>query len=362
MERGNKLLRILDRYIGIPSMPAAALFRKITRSNPATIKTVGVICLGAIGDLLLCCRLVNALKALGLRVELATTKANAQAAALLAADESFSFKASDIGGIIAHLRSRRYDLLLDTTQWARVASLASAFSGACQTVGFRSRGEYRSLPYDIKVPHSLDIHESENFLNLGRAVFPELQGKIGLVTPPDIDISGNYIVCHMWGAGSYATEREWGEEKWVNLALTLAGRGFTVFFSGSARDKEATDAIIAKHFNGDSRIQSAAARFNLVELGNFLLKSRAVISVNTGIMHYAALLGTPTIGLHGPTNPLRWGPSGAHALTLCPSSVTHIPLNMAEATLDTRTWTRNITVDEVIAALDKLLSQCRHET
>jgi heptosyltransferase I len=38
-----------------------------------------------------------------------------------------------------------------------------------------------------------------------------------------------------------------------------------------------------------------------------------VVSVDTGIMHLAAALGVPVIGLHGPTSSKRWGPIGRNA-------------------------------------------------
>jgi len=45
-----------------------------------------------------------------------------------------------------------------------------------------------------------------------------------------------------------------------------------------------------------------------------------VVSVNTGNMHLAAALNVPVVGLHGPTNPARWGPIGGNAQIVRPSS------------------------------------------
>jgi ADP-heptose:LPS heptosyltransferase len=42
------------------------------------------------------------------------------------------------------------------------------------------------------------------------------------------------------------------------------------------------------------------------------------VSVNTGIMHISALLERPTLALHGPTNPRRWGPLGKTAVVIGP--------------------------------------------
>ena len=45
-------------------------------------------------------------------------------------------------------------------------------------------------------------------------------------------------------------------------------------------------------------------------------------------MHLAALAGAPTVGLHGPTNPLRWGPVGRHVRALLPHKGPYAYLNL----------------------------------
>lgn len=44
------------------------------------------------------------------------------------------------------------------------------------------------------------------------------------------------------------------------------------------------------------------------------------IGNDSGIMHLSAALGTPTIGLFGPSDPLLWAPWGEHCTYVCPSS------------------------------------------
>ena len=47
-----------------------------------------------------------------------------------------------------------------------------------------------------------------------------------------------------------------------------------------------------------------------------LARARAVVSVNTGVMHLAAAAGAPTIALNGPTSATRWGPVGANVVSV----------------------------------------------
>ena len=45
-----------------------------------------------------------------------------------------------------------------------------------------------------------------------------------------------------------------------------------------------------------------------------LTRARVVVSVNTGVMHLAAILGAPTVSINGPNRNGRWGPIGPRAL------------------------------------------------
>lgn len=65
-------------------------------------------------------------------------------------------------------------------------------------------------------------------------------------------------------------------------------------------------------------VHDMAGRLSLTDLAALLAGAAATVSVNTGIMHLAALAGCPTVGLHGPTNPLRWGPLGPYTRALLP--------------------------------------------
>ena len=42
--------------------------------------------------------------------------------------------------------------------------------------------------------------------------------------------------------------------------------------------------------------------------------ARVLVSVNTGVMHLGAILGTPTVSINGPNRNGRWGPVGPRAI------------------------------------------------
>src|SRR5439155_24747055 len=50
--------------------------------------------------------------------------------------------------------------------------------------------------------------------------------------------------------------------------------------------------------------------FTLAEWADVFAAADAVVSVNTGLMHLAAIVGARTVSLEGPTPLGRWGPIG----------------------------------------------------
>ena len=72
-------------------------------------------------------------------------------------------------------------------------------------------------------------------------------------------------------------------------------------------------------------------------------------------MHLAALAGAPTVGLHGPTNPLRWGPWGRKVQSLLPHAGACAYLNLGfEYPEPPVSCLENLPVSDVLAALESM--------
>lgn len=362
-ERGNSLLRNADFFCGIPATLPAAAFRALSRSkSPGKIKKICIFCPGAIGDLLLASAIVN-----GIRrsqpdawIEVAASSANAAALPLLAdVDGTIALSMRRPDKIIFHLRRLACDVLIDTSQWARIGNLVSNFSGAGMTVGFATRGQFRSAGYDKVVNHDETRHELDNFLALGRAVWPGFSGCPRLVaeSPPGRPESHPVIYCHMWPApGKGRIFKQWPEEHWARLMESLLGRGFKIVLTGSQRDASENMRFLNRYFPECPGISSIAGKTSLAVVGGLLKNATALVSVNTGIMHLGALLGTPTVGLHGATNPARWGPVGKKAISLAPRGGHNAYLNLGfEYPRNATPNMRFLPVCDVLSALGRLL-------
>lgn len=362
--RANHLLRFLDRWLGIPIALLSAFPRKIHSSSPPDkLEKICVLCQGAIGDLLLLSALTEALrhKFPKLKIDLILSESNSQAASLIPHINSwkaFSIKRPD--KIIRQIRKEKYDLLIDSSQWARLGALVSNLSGAKCTVGFKTSGQWRHFGYDIKVLHSCQKHEKDNFLALGKAIWQDLAGECTLQIPSDTKIplklqNEKYICLHMWPAGIKSWLKEWPQVYWHELAERLMRSGYRICLTGGPSDRARSEIFAGSFAEAKGKLDILAGRCDLCQTAAILQKAAALVTVNTGIMHLGALLGTLTVALHGPTNPLRWGPLGTNAISLLPKIGQQAYLNLGfEYPENAKNNLNGISVQAVLEALKSL--------
>lgn len=371
-ERGNKVLRLLDRGLGIPLVLGAGLLRR-RRTPPRALARVGVLCLGCIGDLVLLSGPLADLAAAhpACHITLFVSQANAGLARLLplAAGTCFETVVLPLKNPLraaALIRARSaFDAWIDSGQWPRIGAVLTLTACAGYSVGFSSPGQHRHHVYDAVVPHLATRHELENF----RALFARL-GVDGhrlpaLTLAPDFSAkpvaakpiaARPFAVLHMFPGGVRAQLKQWPRERWASLARGLACRGLDVFFSGAPADRAQSEALAAEI--DDEHMRSLAGA-SLEATARALKDAAVVVSVNTGIMHMAAALNVPLVALNGPTSVDRWGPVAppgcAVALTPARSCAPCLHLGFEYACARGGCMAE-ITVEAVLGAVDALLA------
>jgi heptosyltransferase-3 len=327
--RGSRLLQTIDRYVGIGLLFLLGLFRR-KRAQPADPSTVMLVCVGAVGDLLLSAG--SAIEPIRrrfprARLVLLTSRTNKGLAAMLAdCDAIETLPLANPLRALACINKYDADIIIDYAQWPRISAVLIALSNAKFTVGFRTSGQYRHYCYDLVVDHSAAVHEFENFCNLLIAVGvprpcpPELAPSARAKARIDALGLPPFIVCHPWAAGTKHELREWPRSHWRALAEELAARGYDIVFTGGPSDVETSRALLEELNVAPERVHNFAGALDLDETAALLASAHAVICVNTGIMHIAAALGVPLIALNGPTNPRRWGPLSEKAICLMPDT------------------------------------------
>ena len=119
--------------------------------------------------------------------------------------------------------------------------------------------------------------------------------------------------------------KEWPAQNFVKLAerLTHAGAPFAgarIAIFGSASERAAAAPVI-EAFPPERRID-LVGRTDILTTGACLARCSFFVGNDSGLMHMAAAVGIPTLGLFGPSRIEHYGPWGGHTATVS----TSIPL------------------------------------
>jgi lipopolysaccharide heptosyltransferase I len=108
--------------------------------------------------------------------------------------------------------------------------------------------------------------------------------------------------------GAGRPDKRWPEERFRLLAERLAEDSGTLVLVVWGPGEEAAAHHIAP---GGAGRAVCGPSTNLYELVAFLRRASALVAADTGPLHLAAALGTPCVGLYGPTSAIRNGPYGS---------------------------------------------------
>lgn len=114
------------------------------------------------------------------------------------------------------------------------------------------------------------------------------------------------LICIHAGAGTWV--KQWEAGKWAKVADTLADQlDAEVIFTGTEGERSLVDSIQ----NATQRkTYNAVGAFNLGQLAALFAQALVVLAPDSGPLHLAAAVGTPTVALFGPADPLEFAPWG----------------------------------------------------
>ncbi len=306
-------LKTLDRYAGIPIVAALAPLR-LGRRRPDEIRRIGVMKTAAIGDLVLASGPIADFRRAYPSVELVliTGADNAAVVPLLpfAVERHVIVSPTRPLEAVRQIRTLQLDVIVDLGSWPRFDALLAGLSGAAWRIGFRRRGQGRSLAFDETVDHSPARHEIDNYRALMRLLGVDGSGFPRLTTSsaaPEIAPVKPYVVFHPWSGGDRGWVKEWPRERWTELATRL-GDGLAYVVTAGPGDVARSQSLVLE-LRG-AGLDADVAALALDATARLLAGSVGVVSVNTGIMHLAAAVGARTLSLEGPVPIARWGPIG----------------------------------------------------
>ncbi len=261
-----------------------------------------------------------------------------------------------------NLRKRKYDLVIDLFCNPRSALITFA-TGARYRVGYAFRG--RGYAYNIKLKPRKEVHHNVEFnLDALRTIGLDIVDK--KLYMPLSDESENFakkfwdeynlndkLVIALNPAGTWETKR-WGLEKFASLGDMLAENLGAKILILWGNDKELDDA--RKIYSSMKIKPIIPPKTNLKQLASILKRCSFVISNDSGPMHIATAVGTPTLGIYGPTNPYAQGPYGEKHHWIRKEDLNCIACNLTKCTIG-NICMRDLSVDAVYDAFIELVEK-----
>jgi heptosyltransferase III len=291
-----------------------------TSAGPRPVQRILVIKLRAVGDVILSTIVTKNLRLayplakihyLTERPSLEVLKGNPYV------DDVLVYDRTSMSGLelILLVRRGRYDVVIDLFGNPRTA-LLTRLSGAAQRVGFRFRG--RSYAYNIVAePRGNSVHNTQFNLDALAALGVAIQDRSIYFSFDDDDSRyvdsfmvpgfgrGAFVVCINSGGGWYT--KRWGLDRFAALADRLVEEyGAQIVLPWGPGELRGAEEI-RKSMTHEAFIPPATT---LRQLGALLKRCSIVVTNDSGPMHIAAAVGTPVLGIYGPTDPLLQGPYG----------------------------------------------------
>jgi lipopolysaccharide heptosyltransferase I len=259
---------------------------------------------------------------------------------------------------IRQFRGTGYTAAIDLQGLIKSALLARA-AGAWRTIGF-SKAHLREPLARVFYTQTVDPAGAAHvvYRNLAllaplgirqaQPVFPiDVPASAALAGVRDLFQGGPYALVNPGGGWP---NKRWPPERFGGVAAALAGdlglRSLVVWGPG----EQALAERVVRSSGGAGTLSPPTTMMDLFAIAR---QARVMVSGDTGPLHIAAAVGTPVVGLYGPTRPERNGPWSSSDVSI--SRAGGCSCLYARRCRRPRPCIEEIEVDEVVAAVRRRL-------
>jgi lipopolysaccharide heptosyltransferase I len=223
----------------------------------------------------------------------------------------------EVARLRSKLRSLQFDIALDPQSLSKSA-IAAWLSGAPRRIGFaRPQGRELAPLLNNQTIVPTARHVVDRYLELTRPLGVEPGPvKFDLPQSPESNQFAARVVNELHIRGGFAAinpgagwdSKLWPAERYGQVARFLGEKQqlpSLAVWSGD-REKAWAETIVAR--SGGHAVMAPST--TLPQLAAVVASARVFIGADTGPLHLAAAMGTPCIGLYGPTRPEECGPYG----------------------------------------------------
>jgi heptosyltransferase I len=223
--------------------------------------------------------------------------------------------------VTRHLRRASFDLCIDF-QGLFKSALFAYFSGAPQRLGFPRQlcreplsAVFTNVHGPLVDPRVHVVDQSMELLQALDVATAERRFTIPLTEADEhfaervwreLGLRSDVPVVILYPGAAWKT-KQWGELNFARLndALIRRFQVRTLLTWGPGEE-----ALIQRVVRAAAYTPAIAPATTLLQLAAVMARSRAFVGGDTGPLHLAAAVGTPTVALFGPSSPQRNGPYG----------------------------------------------------
>jgi heptosyltransferase-2 len=156
--------------------------------------------------------------------------------------------------------------------------------------------------------------------------------------------------------GAVGPSKRWPAQSYAEVARRLTAAGVAVWVVGGPGEKALATEIIAETGPLARDLTGTDLRNGILALA----ASNVAVSNDSGLLHVAAALGTPSIGIFGPTSPWHWAPLNPIAATVQTTSQLDCqPCHRPTCRKGHHRCMRDIAAEQVLAVTQRALAETR---
>lgn len=276
---------------------------------------------------------------------------------------------SEMRAVVSALRETRYDLVLDL-QGNLKSGILCLLARSPRKIGY-SREHLQERLNVLATTERIsfrkeDTHVSQRTLRIVSAPFElapdsqEWQGTIA--TSPEDDAHAARLLAPFTGDGPvilFHTGTTWVTKLWYDQGWQVLGEMVlarhpraVILFSWGNRDEQERGVRIASALGGRALVLE---QLNLKRFAAVMKRCSLVVGGDTGPIHLAAAVGTPTLSFYRCTDGERNGPFGSrHRIVQSQLPCARCQLMTCERDAECRT---SITPDAMYTAVEKILGE-----
>ena len=219
--------------------------------------------------------------------------------------------------VLRHLAAQRYQIVVDTEQYHRLTPVVANYLRPAYICGFDTLGRGRLQTHRVRYTES--IYEVYSFLHLaealiGRPIAFDRDQPFLEVDPRWRDWATETLAAHhqrpiaVIVPGASTPHKYWPPERYAAVAAWLIQRGYFLVILGGQDSLEFARVIVARH--GPDAVLNLAGRTSLPQVAGLIQHASLYISSDTGPLHIAYGVGTPTVHMFGSGIMEKWAPQG----------------------------------------------------